>query len=77
MYDEMTKEELVERLEKKDKKWKQMVLKEHNLTEALLQTTHQLDYANEMIANLLRSLREKNQLYAAVDNDVESTSNTV
>jgi len=77
MYDELNKEELITRLEDKDRKWKEMVVSEHELKEALLQATHQLDQANQMIANLLKQRRENNWLYAPVDNSEDTASAVV
>jgi len=73
MYDLLSREELIERLQTKDKRWKDMIVREHELTVALEQATVQNDVYNHMIADLLKERRERNWLYQGVENSQTAT----
>jgi len=62
MYEYLSREELIAKLQEKDKRWKEMIVREHELTVALEQATTQNNVYNHMVADLLKERRERNWL---------------
>jgi hypothetical protein len=56
MYKDFTKKELVKRVEQQDARYKQMVIREHELVTELIITNELLDTATETLNNIITKL---------------------